>query len=81
LTVYYTVLYLLLLHVSTLTRDRKGYVTFFGLTEYEINTNTNEMLELKHVGAINIEQYDKLSIKCAFVCSLYIYSELSIFRF
>jgi hypothetical protein len=27
---------------------------------------------LKHVGAINTEQYDKLSIKCAFVCSLYI---------
>jgi hypothetical protein len=25
------------------------------------------VLALKHVGAINIEQYNKLSIKCAFV--------------
>ena len=31
------------------------------------------MLALKHVVAINTEQYNKLSIKCAFVCSLYIY--------
>jgi hypothetical protein len=25
-------------------------------------------LVFKHAGAINIEQYNKLSIKCAFVC-------------
>jgi hypothetical protein len=29
-------------------------------------------LTLKHVGAINKEQYNKLLIKCAIVCSLYI---------
>jgi hypothetical protein len=30
-------------------------------------------LALKHVGAINTEQYNKLSINCAMVCSLYIW--------
>jgi hypothetical protein len=32
---------------------------------------------LKQVGAINDKQYNKLSIKCAFVCSLYIYKTLA----
>jgi hypothetical protein len=32
----------------------------------------DEALALKHVGATNIEQYNKLSSKCAYVCSLYI---------
>jgi hypothetical protein len=30
------------------------------------------VVALKHVTAINVEQYNKLSVKCAFVCSLYI---------
>jgi hypothetical protein len=33
----------------------------------------DDALVLKHVGVINKEQYNKLSIKCAFACSLYIY--------
>jgi len=32
----------------------------------------DDTLALKHVGAINKEQYNKLSIKCVFVSSLYI---------
>jgi hypothetical protein len=31
------------------------------------------VLALKHVGAVNIEQYNKLSVKCAFVCALYVH--------
>jgi hypothetical protein len=30
------------------------------------------MLASKHVGAINKEEYNKMSVKCAFVCSLYV---------
>jgi hypothetical protein len=32
----------------------------------------DDTLVLKHVAAINKEQYNKLSIECAFVCSFYI---------
>ena len=36
------------------------------------------MLASKHVGAINKEQYNKMSVKCAFVCSLYIWEDITI---
>jgi hypothetical protein len=32
----------------------------------------DDALALKHVGVINKQQYNKLTINCAFVCSLYI---------
>jgi hypothetical protein len=39
-------------------------------TEWELPED--DALALKLAGAINKEQYNKLSVKCAFVCSLYI---------
>jgi hypothetical protein len=39
-------------------------------TEYELPED--DMLAVKQGGVINKEQHNKLLIKCAFVCSLYI---------
>jgi hypothetical protein len=38
-------------------------------TKYELPED--DVLTLKHVGGINIEQCNKLSVKCAFVCYTY----------
>jgi len=57
LTVYYIVLYLLLLQCQCII-----------LRKFP----EDDALVLKHVGAIHKEQYNKLSLKCAFVYSLYI---------
>ena len=46
-------------------------------TEWELPED--DTLTLKHVGVINTEQYNKLSVKCVFVCSLYIHVSCSYF--
>jgi hypothetical protein len=38
----------------------------------KLHKREDEVLALKYIGKINKEQYNKLSVKCAFVCSLYI---------
>jgi len=43
------------------------------LSRYRVRALEEDALALKYAGVVNIEQYNKLSIKCAFVCLLYVY--------
>jgi hypothetical protein len=49
--------------------------TFMYLSRQRIELPEDDAFALKHTGATNIEQYNKLPDKCAFVCSLYSYIE------
>jgi len=47
------------------------YVCTLAGTKWELPED--DVLALKHVGAINKEQHNKLSVKCGFVCSIHSY--------
>jgi hypothetical protein len=47
-------------------------VDYVAMTDQHILPE-DDALVLKHVGAINTEQHNKLSIRCAFVCLFVIY--------
>jgi hypothetical protein len=57
--------------VKVLKNNTKAALTrLFNLAGNEQELPEDDAKTLKHVGAINKEQYNKLSVKCAFVCSL-----------
>jgi hypothetical protein len=52
---------------------KTAWTRLYNFTGTKWELPEDDALALKHVGAVNKEQYTKLSIKCVFVCLLYIY--------
>jgi hypothetical protein len=61
--------------VDGFNSDVEVLTSLYNLAGNKYELPQDDTVVLKHAGAINIEQYNKLSIKFPFVCSLHIYKD------